>query len=93
MTASLVVNHLFSFAVVMTCWWNAHLTASSREVFARISALGYGAVAVATLTVALFRHLSFESEWMPVVYKGALLGLFVTIALRKQARARSRRAA
>lgn len=92
MSVSLVVNHLFSFLVVMACWWNAHLTASSREVFARISALGYGAVAVATIAMAFFRQFSIETEWVAVLYKVALVGLFVTIALRKQARIRRRAA-
>jgi hypothetical protein len=90
---TLIVNHLLSFMVVMTCWWNAHLTASSREVWARISALGYGAVAVATITIAFFRQFGLETEWVSVLFKIALLGLFVTIALRKTARARGRSAA
>ncbi len=92
MTA-LIANHVFSFAVVMVAWWNAHLTASSREPLARISAIGYGAVAVFTLVVAFFRQFDIDPEWLAVGYKVALAGLFVTIALRKDARARRAAAA
>lgn len=87
---SLVINHVFSFAVVMVAWWNAHLTAGSREPLARLSALGYGAVALFTLVLASARQLGIQPEWSDVAYKAALLWLFTTIALRKQARARRR---
>lgn len=90
---SLLVNHAFSFAVVMVGWWNAHLTASSREPLARLSALGYGAVAVLTLILAFFRQFDLPSEWMTVAYKAAVVWLFISIALRKQTRARRDRTA
>lgn len=88
MTGLLVLNHVFSFIVVMVAWWNAHLTAGSRERYARISVIGYGAVAVMTIAVAFFRHLGIDQELMAVAYKGAVIWLFVTIALRKQSRLR-----
>jgi hypothetical protein len=86
----LIINHLFSFAVVMVAWWNTHLTAASREPLSRLSALGYGAVAILTLAVAFYRHFDIPSEWMAVAYKASVVWLFTTIALRKQHRVRRR---
>jgi hypothetical protein len=86
MTWLLSVNNILSFLVLMLCWWMAHVSANAGGLWRRLVSLGYGAVGLTTLGIAMFRTLVEESEWFPIIGKVALcalLGLLV-IASRQE---------
>lgn len=77
MSTSLIINHVLSFAVVMLCWWLAHLSASTQGAVGRVVSIAYGVLAVVTITVAIYRQFELNDEWVSVAFNMAIIVVFV----------------
>lgn len=87
------VNNILALAVVMMCWWMAHVSATSRGVYKRLLSLGYGAVGLTTMTIAMFRNFVEDFSWLPILGKISFIALLIFLARDdRQRRARTRQA-
>lgn len=81
MTLILGVNDALAIAVATLCWWMAHVSATAGGWFRRLVAVGYGAVGLTTLTIALFRTFVDDYTWLPILGKVSFVVLLAFIAI------------
>ena len=77
----LFINNLLSFALVMVCWWLAHLFSLRSKILGRVIALMFALVAMLVAVIAIFRNLDMGIDTMTLVTKGVYVTLFLAIGI------------
>lgn len=77
----LVLNNLLSFALVMVCWWLAHLFAARSKLLGRFIAVGFAIIAMCVLVIAVFRNINVNIDLMTLLTKGVYVTLFTALGI------------
>jgi len=77
----LFLNNTLTGAIVICCWYMAHLFSSRSPVLGRIIALIFGLVGVMITAVAAMRTLQMDIQIVSIVSKGSYLILFVVLGI------------